>query len=277
MIDLHVHSTCSDGTFTPTQLVEIAVRANLTAIALTDHDTVAGVDEILQAAKGTVLRIIPGIEISAQDAFDSEQEIHILGYRLDWHNGELLKRLQAVHDKRVERNVRLIQKMQQGGFDIDVEQIARRFPNTIVTRMHFARFLLEKGYVSGTSEAFERFLAPGRPYYVAKQEMSYEEAVNLILQAGGIPVLAHPNLYHKDEAEQELLVAKLKEVGLRGIEAIYSMNRSEQELLTRRLAKKYDLFITGGSDFHGANKPYIQMGVGRGNLAVPDEILRNLE
>lgn len=277
MIDLHVHSTCSDGTCTPTQLVDIAIHANLTAIALTDHDTVMGIDEILRAAKGTSLQVIPGIEISAQDEKNNEEEIHILGYQIDWRSPELLDRLRSAHDLRIERNVRLIQKMNQDGFDIDMEQIERRFPDTVITRMHVARFLTEKEYVKSTAEAFDRYLSPNRRYYVAKREMPYERAIQTILQANGIPVLAHPNLYRRNEQQQEQLFIRLKEMGLKGVEAIYSMNSPEEEALTRRLAKKYDLFITGGSDFHGTNKPYIQMGIGRGNLNVPDELLKNLQ
>lgn len=273
MIDLHVHSTCSDGTLTPTQLVTEALNAGLSVIALTDHDTVAGIDEIMKAAADTSLMVIPGIELSA---LAEGREIHILGYHIDWHNGELLQRLEEAHRIRVERNVRMIQMLHDYGFDIDEEQIARRFPDTVVTRMHFARFLMEKGYIQTPQEAFQMYIGPGCPCYLEKREMAPERAIETIHLAGGTAVLAHPNLYKKNEEQQEVLLAQLKDYGLDGIETIYSMNTPEQEAMTRRLAKKFDLFMTGGSDFHGSNKPHIKIGVGQGNLNIPDEFLKNI-
>ncbi|MGN0298118.1 MAG: PHP domain-containing protein [Lachnospiraceae bacterium] len=274
MIDLHVHSTASDGTLTPTELVQEAIRCGLHAIALTDHDTVDGIEEMLAAAANYHFTVIPGIEISA---LENHREIHILGYGIDWKNSVLLEQLAKALAVRTNRNRQMIAKMHDAGFDIDEKQIAERFPNTIVTRMHFARFLLEKGYIETPSDAFKKYFNPGKPFFMEKKEMEPKQAIEAIHAAGGLAVLAHPNLYKKDEEQQRILLADLKGNGLDGIEAIYSLNTPEEEKLTRKLAMEFDLFITGGSDFHGANKPSIQMGIGRGNLEIPDEILLQIK
>lgn len=273
-IDLHVHSTASDGTCTPSELVQLAKKQDLYAFALTDHDTVSGIEEAIQASKQTDIKVIPGIEMSA---VYHGQDIHILGYGIAYKDEMFLKKIQEYQNARINRNEKMITLLQDYGFDIDTTQLYAMFPNAVLTRAHFAKYLYEKGYIKSTKEAFDKYIGSGCPCYLPKKEVELKEALNCILQAKGYPVLAHPMLYHMDEKALDQLISNLAQLGLKGIEAIYSTNNSYDELLTRKLAKKYSLFITGGSDFHGSNKPHIQLGIGKGNLKIPYELLENLK
>lgn len=273
-IDLHVHSNASDGSMTPSELVTYAIEQNLCAFALTDHDTVEGVAQALKAADGLPLEVIPGIEISAEY---KGQDIHILGYYIDYKDQEFLKTVGYYRHLRENRNVEMLARLQGLGFPITASLLEERFGrDTVITRAHYAMLLQEKGIVKDTGEAFERFLNPGCPCYVPRTKISVTDAVRLIIKAKGKPVLAHPVLYHLDEIELDTLTALLKEAGLMGIEAIYSKNQTGDEDRFRALAKKYHLFITGGSDFHGTAKPGLMLGTGYGNLAIPAELLDNL-
>ncbi|MFQ9510419.1 MAG: PHP domain-containing protein [Lachnospiraceae bacterium] len=273
-IDLHVHSTASDGTCTPSELVQLAKEQGLYAFALTDHDTVSGIDEAIHAAKKTDIKVIPGIEMSA---VYNGQDIHILGYKIAYKDEIFLKKIHEYQSARTSRNEKMITLLHDYGFDIDTEKLYAMFPDAVLTRAHFARYLLEKRYVKSAKEAFEKYIGSGCPCYLPKKEITMKEALTCILQAKGYPVFAHPMLYHMDEKALDELLSKLVPLGLKGIEAIYSTNNSYDELVTRKLAKKYNLFITGGSDFHGTNKPYIQLGIGKGNLKIPYELLENIK
>ena len=273
-IDLHVHSNASDGSMTPSELVAYAMEQDLYAFALTDHDTVEGIEEALKAADGLPIEVIPGIELSAEY---QGQDIHILGYNIDYKDEDFLKTVGYYRHLRENRNVEMLERLQALGFPITDTLLEERFGrDTVITRAHYAMFLQEKGIVCSTNEAFERFLSPGCPCYVPRRRISVTDAVKLILKAKGKPVLAHPVLYHLDEAALDTLTALLKEAGLMGIEAIYSKNQDGDEERFRALAKKYDLFITGGSDFHGTAKPRLLLGTGYGNLAIPAELLEQL-
>ena len=281
MIDLHVHSTRSDGTYTPTELVEYAIEKGLTAFALTDHDTTDGLDEAISHAnalraegKAGVPEVIPGIELSTNM---EDTEVHVAGLFIDKENPEFQSYLKDFVASRNLRNVKMCAKLTEIGIPITAGELESAFPNCILTRAHFASWLREHGYVSSNKEAFERYIGKRCPCYVPREKITPQKAIALILTAGGIPVLAHPILYRLSDARLEALVATLKEAGLVGIEAIYSTYEPSEERQIRRLAKKYDLLLSGGSDFHGTNKPRIDLGVGLGRLYVPNELLENMK
>lgn len=278
-IDLHVHSTCSDGTFTPEQIVDLAVDKGLAAFALTDHDTVAGVGRALTAAREKSLTVIPGVELSCEYTVtpSRKKEIHILGYQLDHENKVLIKRLQEAADERDNRNKKMCENLHNDGYPISYEELTGRYPDTILTRAHFARFLCEKGAVSSIDSAFRKILSDKGPYFVSRKYLTPEEGIELIKKAGGIPVLAHPLLYKFSVTELHDLLNFLIPLGLKGIEAIYSRNHGNDEAFVRKLAQEHSLFITGGSDFHGDNKPDIDLGCGTGKLRVPVMLLENLK
>lgn len=274
-IDLHVHSTVSDGTFTPTELVAEAKRCNLSAFALTDHDTVRGFEEAKKASEGSGVEVIPGVEISA--AY-KKKDIHILGLLIDPNYEPLKRSLDTALLERDQRNAKMAQNLAAGGLDIDIERLTAAFPpDTVLTRAHFAKFLLETKQIKSINEAFEHYLNADGPYYVPREYISPKNAIKLIKQAGGIPVLAHPLVYHLPEEELDALIARLKNAGLEGLEVFYSANTGFDEGIVRRYANKYNLIMTGGSDFHGANKPHISMGSGKGNLKIPYSVLENLK
>lgn len=278
-VDLHVHSNASDGTFPPAKVVELAADAGLAAMALTDHDNVGGVSEALQAAgnlqqKGKNIRVIPGIELSL--AYKS-RDIHMLGFFVDIHHETFLAECKEAVEGRGRRNEQMVQNLQKAGLSICMEDLKEGNPDTVVTRAHFARHLIKSGCVKDMKEAFERYLNPDTPYYVPRSYISKERGIELIRMAGGIPVLAHPLSYGIGQKELEKLVAELKEAGLAGLEVKYSNYGYQDENYLRSLAGRFSLLYSGGSDFHGSNKPEIQIGSGRGNLSVPYEYIEEME
>lgn len=277
-IDLHVHSNISDGTLSPTEVVNLAAESGLIAIALTDHDTIDGVKEAKEQAKqlmktGVEITVIPGTELSASYL---NRDIHILGLFVDIENTSFRKALENACKERDLRNIKMCENLNKVGIPITVEAMKLDNPNTIITRAHFAKYLYENGYVKSREEAFQKYLHEHGPYYVPRQYLTPEEAISYIKEAGGIPVLAHPLLYKFSHTQLVTLIQQLKKAGLVGIEAIYSCNISNDESYVKSLAREYDLVITGGSDFHGANKPHIQIGKGKGNLRIPESILSSL-
>ncbi len=278
-IDLHVHSSKSDGTFTPAEVAERAAQHGLTAIALTDHDCVSGIAEAECAAEklraaGHALRIIPGVEISADY---KNGDIHILGLFIEPSDSALTAALDEAIRCRDARNEKMVRRLRDAGIDITLEDLKLEAEDTVITRAHFARFLQLHGYVKSCSEAFRRYLDKGTPFYVPREYLQPERAIELIRGAGGVPVLAHPLLYHLTPDGVRELVARLKAAGLGGIEAIYSANTGSDEGFVRQLAAQYGLAISGGSDFHGAAKPDIEIGIGRGRLRIPEELLDSLQ
>ena len=258
-VDLHVHSNYSDGTFSPEELVKLAVRQGLSAFALTDHDTASGVDPAVEYA-GQIsdsLQVIPGIEISAEY---QKKEIHIVGLFIDQHNKRLIHTMQQFVDRRLHRNEEMVERFQKAGI-------------TVVTRAHFARYLIAHNIVKDTKEAFDKYLNEDSPYYVPRVKISALDGIELIRQSGGIPILAHPLHYHMPENELRAMTALFKENGLVGIEVKYSNHTAQDEAFVKRLANEFDLLPSGGSDFHGKNKPDILLGTGRGNLSIPYEYL----
>ena len=272
-IDLHVHSTESDGTMTPRQLVGYACEKGLTAFALTDHDTVKGVAPALKTAEGMPVTVIPGVELSCKW---NDMEIHLLGYYIDHNNQEFVSVLKEINSMRDERNNKMCALLRKRGVDITVDEMRARYNSTTITRANIAAMLVEKGYCSSTKEAFEKFIGKTCPCYIPRYKMPLAQASDLIKFAGGIPVIAHPVQYRLTDMEYVSLFNFAKTIGIDGVEAIYSTNTFADTVKFQEFAKKFNMFITGGSDFHGANKPDIDMGTGTGSLMVPDTILDNL-
>lgn len=277
-IDLHIHSTASDGTLTPAQVVSSAMavagkKKDPVVIALTDHDTVAGIPEFMKEAEKYKDRLtaIPGVEISTDY---HGVEIHILGYNIDIHNAELLERLKVCRESRDGRNEKIIQKLQEQGFQITMEDIRPADPNETIARPHIAKQLLKKNYVSSVKEAFDKYLAEGRCCYVERIMPTPQEAISLIKNSGGFAVLAHLMYYKKlDAAQKAELAAELKDAGLTGIETYYNTYTPVEEDFVKSLAKQHSLLLTGGTDFHGQNKPHISLFKGQGEMEVPEDIL----
>lgn len=272
-VDLHVHSNASDGTFTPGELVNYAEEKGLYAFALTDHDTVDGIEAAMKAAKEKEVKVIPGIEISADFGTG---DLHILGLNIDYKNAEFLEVVDKCRKARDERNLKMIEKVVEQGIPLTKEIMDERFGLASITRAHFAKYLVDEGYVSSKDEAFARYLNPGKPCYVPRIRITPEDAIAIILKAGGHPVLAHPLLYKMGHDRLFSTVNYLKDLGLQGLEAIYSLNTPSDDAKLAKMAKDYNLFITGGSDFHGSIKPAIDLGVGKGNLKISKELLKNL-
>jgi predicted metal-dependent phosphoesterase TrpH len=274
IIDLHVHTTASDGSLTPREVVRRAKALGLKAIAVTDHDTVAGVEEALEEGILCGLEVIPGIEISVDV---TKGTCHLLGYFIDYEDKDLLKRLLFIQRAREERNLKMLQKLKALGIDLTLEEVKAQAKDGQICRPHFALAMIKKGYVSSVDEAFERFLKKGGPAYVEKFRLSPEEAIRMILQSKGIPVLAHPFTLELEKEEFETFLKELKQHGLKGIEAYYPDHTLEQTEFYERLGKKYGLLITGGTDFHGPPREEIELGKGRGNLSIPYELLLKLK
>lgn len=277
MIDLHVHSNHSDGTLSPEALVSLARDTGVSAFALTDHDTVSGIGKAKVAALSdpfSPVAVISGTEISA--AYKNK-DIHILGLFIDETNPALLQALDESVQARDARNETVAKRFRELGIPVTTDDLRSANPDTIITRAHFAQYLLTHHHVASWEEAFSRYLGYDAPCFVPREYMDPERAVSLILQAGGIPVLAHPLLYKLPPAELEALIKRLADVGLAGLEVYYSSNTRFDEQICYSLANRFGLLMTGGSDFHGDNKPNLYMGTGRNNnLNISETVLEPL-
>lgn len=272
-IDLHTHSNASDGSCTPTEVIETASAAGLAAVALTDHDTMNGVTEALEAARRLNIECIPGIELSA---VYGDREVHIVGLFLDPKDPILAERLNAFQKIREQRNLRMIEKMQTAGIDITMEKLRALEGDAVITRANLARYLVHVGYAASIKEVFDKYLSPGMPFYVPKTGVTPEDAVCAICDGGGVAILAHPLLYDFTPAQLDTCIDLLKGYGLRGIETYYSTYSPADERNMKRLADRHHLLWSGGSDFHGSVKPHIQIGKGMGNLVIPYDVLEKL-
>lgn len=273
-IDLHVHSSASDGTLSPTEVVAYAVSKQLKAIALTDHDTVRGIPEARKAAADSPLELIPGIELSC---FYADTEIHILGLYINDANPALKEGLNHLVHIRKMRNEAMLSRFQEDGFCITLEDLRHGNPDTVITRAHFARVLVEKGYVPSMDKAFAKYLQYGGRYCSRKEVVTPEQSMELLRQAGAFPCLAHPMQYHLGYSEIEALVSRLKDMGLKGLEVYHSSQNPCQSSKLKEIAKKFGLLPSGGSDFHGANKPDIDMGTGRGGMRISYSLLKDIK
>lgn len=283
-IDLHVHSNRSDGTFSPRQLVDYAMEKGLKAFALTDHDCIDGLEEAIQyadtlkkkAEEGQSLQVpevIPGIEFSTEY---QEQDVHILGLYIHYQEASFQKQLKAFVDSRISRNQKMCRLLTDTGLSVTYEDLLAEFPDAVITRAHYAKYMLNHGYIKSMAEAFERYIGDRCPCYVPREKVTPLQAVELVLKAGGVPVLAHPLLYHMSDSRLDALISQLTEAGLLGLEAIYSTYTAAEERQMRRLAAKYGLLISGGSDFHGENKPGLDLGTGYGRLFIPCSLLDDI-
>lgn len=279
LIDLHVHSTKSDGTLTPEEVVCAASTAGLSAIALTDHDTVSGVADAAGTAAALGIELVPGIEFSTEYALSGSsegKEVHIVGLFIDPDNPLLLEKTKEFRECRNGRNAKMVAALQKVGFSITMDELIAANPDSIITRANIARFLYETGQVKSVQKVFEKYIGDGCRCFIGRFKVSPLEAVELIHAAGGVAILAHPLLYHLKPAALQQLIDTLKQARLDGIEAVYSTHSAADEQYVKNLAEKNGLLISGGSDFHGENKPSIRLGSGHGNLRVPYEILADL-
>ena len=256
-LDLHVHSKCSDGTFSADELVVMARELGLEFLSITDHDSVRCQEAAVRAAKKMGVRYITGVEISCEFA----TMMDILGYGIDPSHAELKGTLETLVEYRNRRNLIIIEILRDLGLDISLDEVLEEAGGDVVGRPHFARVLLKKGYVGTIQEAFDRYLAKGAKAYVDKKRLKMYEAISLIKKAGGVPVLAHPGLMKLSFSELDDLLSKLKEHGLVGLECFYSKHSTEETTVYLALARKHGLYISAGSDFHGNNKPDVPMGM----------------
>lgn len=273
MIDLHIHTTFSDGTCSPEEVVRIAKEKGLFAIAVTDHDTTDGVKIALKKGQEMGIEVISGVEISA----DFEIEMHILGLFIDVDNVFLQDKLKILEVFRKERNPKIIKKLRKMGYDISMEDVERVASGEVIGRPHIARVLVQKGYFDSTKAVFEKLLGFGKPAYVKKEKLKPYEAIRAIKEANGIAILAHPHKYLYLDEGPENVFEELKEYGLDGLEVYHSDHTDKETRELLEIAKKLDLVISGGSDFHGANKPDIEIGIGRGNLNIGIDVLQMLK
>lgn len=271
--DLHVHSNISDGTFTPEEVAVLAHEAGLHAIALTDHDSLDGVARCMAAGKKLGLEVIPGVELSGD--FHGK-EIHILGYFIDSENNTLKQTLENVIQEREARNQLMLTKLNDLGFSLTLSDLHSAGESPIITRAHFARALREKGYIRENGEAFDKYIGAGCPAYVPKCSLSFKACIDLIHQCGGVAVLAHPGIYKFATGNVKGLILELKENGIDGVEVIYPKHAPETISMLTTFCKEHGLAITGGSDFHGDNKPDIQIGKGLGTTEVPYKLVETL-
>lgn len=278
-VDLHVHSDKSDGSFSPSRLVDMACQKGLSAFALTDHDTTAGVQEAVAAGKDKGIEVIPGIEFSTGYLVGGsvEKDIHIVGLFIDEDAPAFQRQLREFVDSRILRNQKMCERLQKDGIDISYEKLLAAFPDSVITRGHYSRYLLEHGYVKSLPEAFDRYLGDHTKYFVPREKITPAQAVQLILDVKGIPVLAHPTLYHLGKESLSKLVRELTEAGLVALEAIYSTYSAGEERQMRQLAARFGLLPSGGSDFHGKSKPGLEMGTGYGKLMVCEDVLTALK
>jgi predicted metal-dependent phosphoesterase TrpH len=264
-IDLHLHSTASDGTLTPEEIVKLASRFKLRAIALTDHDSVEGIPAALKSAQKYGIEVIPAVELSS----DLEgRDIHFLGYYIDHTSEMLLKHLKNLRKLRFERAVRMVERLRGIGIDIPLQEVIEKAGSGAVGRAHLARVMVDKGFIDNIEEAFERYIGRKAPCYIEKYIYTPEEVIDIIRRAGGIAVLAHPGLSRVDEYIREFI-----DHGLKGLEIYHSDHSKDDVRFYRSLAQRMGLIVTGGSDCHGLDS---NRGLVIGSVKVPDSVLNGL-
>ena len=278
-IDLHIHSTASDGTLTPQEILTQAQNLQLGAIAITDHDTLDGSKNALSIGIPSSVKFLTGVEISSEPppSFSSAGSFHILGYAVDVDHPQLNHTLSMLRDSRNRRNPQILKLLSLFGIKITLDEVRNLAGNSQLGRPHIAQLMVEKGYVPSIDAAFDEYLGNGKPAYVDRFRFECEDTIKAILKAGGIPVLAHPLLLGiKENDILEDMIAVLTEMGLKGIEVYYPEHTKNLIEYYSRLASHYNLLMTGGTDFHGDIKPEIKMGIGKGNFFVPYELYEKL-
>ena len=271
MLDFHTHSTASDGSLTPTELFHAAGQAGLTAIALTDHDTISGLPEFLDAARGQSVLAVPGVEISSNLY---NKEIHILGLFINPDSEALNAFLESARQNRNERNLLMLEKLNAIGYRITLEELQETAKGESIGRPHVAEFLVKKGYFASVQEAFDSCLKRGGRAYTPRKQFPPEDCIRAIHEAGGLAFWAHPVYRARGErATVRRFLKVLVPAGLDGVEAFYPVFTERQTAMLNDMAKEFHIIRTGGTDYHGANHPGIELGIGDGNLNVPDELL----
>jgi predicted metal-dependent phosphoesterase TrpH len=269
-VDLHIHSTFSDGAFTPEEIVKHASKTGLAAVAITDHDNTDATLPAIKAGKKLGVEIVPGVELSVEPESPKDEEIHILGYYINWQDENFQEKLLHFREARRKRAYKILEKLDRLGVKIDPQQLFDLAGKGSVGRMHVAKVLKDEGFVDYLQEAFDRYLAYGKPAYVPKLRLPSQEAINLISRLGGISVIAHP-LYGGNSRE---IIQKLKGLGLEGIEVYYTNHTPADINRFRSWAKTFSLLITGGSDCHGAT---LDEEVLIGNQGVSYDVLIELK
>ncbi len=272
-IDLHTHSLKSDGSMTPAEVVREAEKAGLAAIALSDHDTVDGIEEAVAEGEKIGVEVIPAIEFSVI----SETETHILGYFIDINNPDLKRVMSEVVDLRIRRNEVTCRRLNELGFDITLEEVRELAPNNFVGRAHFARVLMDKGYTKSVKEGFDKYMSAGQYAYCEQQRLTAKEAIELIKKCGGLSFLAHPHLTKFDDDKIRMYIKELKGYGLDGIEGYYTDYTPEMQEKYQSMAKEMGLMISGGTDFHAKMKPHISIGTGLGNMKIPYSLIEEMK
>lgn len=265
-IDLHVHTTASDGRFTPLEVVKLASAKGIAYLAITDHDTIDGLDEASRACEKYKVHFFPGLELSTRY---EEREIHILGYNIDWTSPSLLAKLKQLQESRKTRITQMVQNLAKIGININIEDVKKKFTGKSIGRPHIALVLKEQGIVRSIDEGIKNYLSPGCPAYIPRYRISPFEAIELIKEAHGIPVLAHPGL----ECPTELIPALIS-LGLQGIEIFHPKHSSAQKKFYLDFAAAYRLLLTGGSDFHGHEEKDL---VNFGTMPVPIASVQRLK
>jgi len=278
-IDLHIHTTASDGTLAPSEVISQALKLKLKAIAITDHDTLAGSKEALQAGIPSPLNFLTGVEISAAPPrfYAGSGSFHLLGYSIRLDDPALNQALEKLQQARKNRNPAIISRLNDLGIAITLDEVRQEAGEGQLGRPHIAKLLVKKGFVESMNQAFDRYLGADGPAYVDKFRIECRKAIALISDAGGIPVLAHPGLLKcKTHGQFGDLIAGLKKMGILGVEVFYPEHSPEQTQLFAELAQQQHLMLTGGTDFHGSIHPEINIGSGKGDLFVPYELYEKL-
>lgn len=273
IIDLHTHTTCSDGTYTPSDLVILAKKEGLRAVAITDHDTISGVEEAVNRGNEIGIEVIPGVELSVE----FEREIHILGLYIDYKSEKLHNALKEIMSQRNQRNPKIISKLNEIGIAVTFDEVKALAHGEVVGRAHIAKVLVQKGYTVDMRDAFEKYLRFGAPAYCKRDKISPSDAISLIKGVGGAAILAHPGHLKKSPQDLEKFIIELKQIGLDGIEVFHSDHNDEIQKLLQTIAMKNKLLISGGSDFHGDIKKDIKIGVGFGNLRIDYKYLEEIK
>ena len=274
MIDLHCHSVFSDGTCTPEELISLAEQGGLSALALTDHDTTAGLERFFAAAEGSSIEAVAGIELSAEFG---DRPLHILGYGFDPNNTALQESLEWVRSGRKDRNFQMLEKLNALGYEVTMQDVLKHAGDELVGRPHFAAALIEKGHFKHKDKVFQQLLGKNCAAYVNRRRLPPERCVALIGGAGGVAVIAHPGQMKLTGNRLRHLIRQLQPYGLNGLEVLHPSHSPHQVQAFERICAETDLCMTGGTDFHGALTPDLKLGTGFGNLCVPDAFLDMLK
>ena len=274
MIDLHTHTSASDGTLSPAELIALAKEQGIEAVAVTDHDTIEGLSEAFEAGERLGVEVIPGMELSVEYGPGS---MHILGLLIDPENENLNKCLTELQHSRSTRNPKIIEKLNELGIPITMKEVEKISGGGQIGRPHIAAVLVKNGHVNNTQEAFDKYLKKRAVAYFERRRLTRAEAADVIHGAGGLLILAHPGTLSVNGSDLENLLSELKDSGFDGVEVFYNNHSQLEEDRLMKIADKLEFVISGGTDFHGGNKPSIRLGVGYGNMAIPYEVLQEMK